>query len=82
MHRKICAIGNSQGVSIPNELLEKLRLSRGSEVDVKLEEEHSRIIIEPAKKKKYPPGINSDFVEQVNDFIKKYRPALKELARK
>ncbi len=82
MHRKICKIGNSQGVSIPNELLEKLRLSRGSEVDVKLDEEHSRIIIEPARIKEYPEGINRDFVAQVNDFVKKYRPALKELAKK
>jgi putative addiction module antidote len=82
MHRKICSIGNSRGVSIPVDVLKKLNLSSGSEVDVKLDEENSRIIIEPVKKKKYPKGINKEFVSQVNDFIEKYRPALKELARK
>ncbi len=82
MHRKVCAIGNSQGVSIPVETLEKLNLSIGSEVDVKLDEESSRIIIEPVKKKKYPKGVDRQFVSQVNDFIEKYRPALRELAKK
>lgn len=82
MHRKVCSIGNSQGVSIPAEALEKLALSVGSEVDVKLDEESSRIIIEPVKKKKYPKGIDRKFVSQVSDFIEKYRPALKALAKK
>jgi len=82
MHRKICSIGNSRGVSIPVDMLKKLNLMSGSEVDVKLDEENSRIIIEPVKKKKYPKGIDKEFVSQVNDFIEKYRPALKELAKK
>lgn len=82
MHRKLCSIGNSQGVSIPHEMLEKLNLSIGSEVDIKLDEASKRIVIEPARKKKYPKGIDREFVSQVNDFIEKYEPALKELARK
>ncbi len=82
MHRKVCSIGNSQGVSIPGEVLEKLNLSIGSEVDVKLDEAGSRIVIEPVKKKKHPKGIDRTFVSQVNDFIEKYRPALRELAKK
>ncbi len=82
MHRKICSIGNSQGVSIPLDVLEKLNLSVGSEIDVKLDEKSSRIVIEPVRKKKYPKGIDREFVSQVSDFIEKYRPALKELAKK
>lgn len=82
MHRKVCAIGNSQGVSIPVEVLEKLNLSVGSEVDIKLDEEKSRIVIEPMKKKKYPKGVDRKFVSQVNEFIEKYRPALTALAKK
>ncbi|MEW6419342.1 MAG: AbrB/MazE/SpoVT family DNA-binding domain-containing protein, partial [Nitrospirota bacterium] len=38
MHRKVCSIGNSQGVSIPIDMLEKLDLSIGSEIDIKLDE--------------------------------------------
>ena len=82
MHRKVCSIGNSQGVSIPLDVLEKLNLSVGSEIDVKLDEKSSRIVIEPVRKKKYPKGIDREFVSQVSDFIEKYRPALKELAKK
>ncbi len=82
MHRKVCSIGNSQGVSIPVDLLETLGLATGSEVDVKLDEARVRIVIEPVKKKKYPKGIDREFVSQVNDFVAKYGPALKELAKK
>jgi len=82
MVRKICSIGNSQGVSIPQDLLEELHLSKGADVEIKLDEENARIIIEPVRKKKYPKGIDREFVSQVNDFIEKYRPALKELSRK
>ena len=82
MHRKVCAIGNSRGVSIPAEMLGKLDLAVGSEVDVRLDEAGAKIIIEPARKKKYPKSIDREFVSQVNDFISRYEPALKELAKK
>ncbi|MBI5632963.1 MAG: AbrB/MazE/SpoVT family DNA-binding domain-containing protein [Nitrospirae bacterium] len=82
MQRKICAIGNSRGVSLPPDLLEKLHLAVGSEVNIELDDAQAKIIIEPVKKKKYPKGIDQKFVSQVNDFIERYRPALDELARK
>ncbi len=82
MHRKVFAVGNSRGVSIPAEYLSKLDLAVGSEVDVVLDEKHDRIMIEPVRKKKYAKGIDREFVAQVNEFIEQYRPALKELARK
>ncbi len=82
MQRKICAIGNSRGVSLPPDLLEKLHLAVGSEVNIELDAAQAKIIIEPAKKKKYPKGIDQKFVSQVNDFIERYRPALDELAKK
>lgn len=82
MHRKICSIGNSRGVSIPVEVLDALNLDVGTEVDVKLDETKARIVIEPLKKRKYPKGIDKEFVSQVNEFIARYEPALKELAKK
>lgn len=82
MQRKVCSIGNSQGVSIPADMLEKLNLSVGSEVDVQLDNEKSKIVIAPVRKKKYPKDIDREFVSQVNEFITKYKPALKELAKK
>jgi putative addiction module antidote len=83
MKRKICSIGNSRGVSIPVDVLEELNLAVGSDVDIKLDEKHSRIVIEPIRKKrKYPKGVDPEFVSQVSDFIEKYEPALKEIAKK
>jgi putative addiction module antidote len=80
MRRKICAIGNSRGVSLPIEALEKLKLAVGSEVDVVIDEENGRIVIEPVRKVEFPEGVDEDFAAQVNDFIEQYRPALKKLA--
>lgn len=80
MRRKICAIGNSRGVSLPVEALEKLKLAVGSEVDIQVDEEKGRIVIEPVLKATFPEGVDADFASQVNDFIEQYRPALKKLA--
>lgn len=81
MRRKICAIGNSRGVSLPVEALSKLKLAVGSEVEVQLDEELGRITIEPVKQAGYPEGVDGEFVSQVNDFIEQYKPALKKLAQ-
>lgn len=80
MRRKICTIGNSRGVSLPIEALEKLKLAVGSEVEIELDEEHGRIVIEPVKQVDYAEGVDAEFACQVSDFIEQYRPALKKLA--
>ena len=82
MQRKVFAVGNSKGVSIPTEYLVKLDLAVGSEVNVTLDETSDRIMIEPVRKPRRPRGINGKFAAQVDEFIDKYKPALKELARK
>jgi antitoxin component of MazEF toxin-antitoxin module len=82
MRRKVVAIGNSKGVSIPVEILSKLDLAAGSDVNVELDEEQERIVIAPVRKKRKVPGIDKAFAGQVSEFIEKYRPALKELAKK
>ncbi|NTW58729.1 MAG: AbrB/MazE/SpoVT family DNA-binding domain-containing protein [Nitrospirae bacterium] len=82
MHRKVVAIGNSKGVSIPVEIPNKLDLAAGSDVNVELDEEQERIVITPVRKTRKVPGIDKEFAGQVNEFIEKYRPALKELAKK
>lgn len=80
MRRKICVIGNSRGVSLPVDILEKLKLAVGSEVDVQVDEEHGRIVLEPVKRLEDRQGVDAEFASQVNDFIEQYRPALKKLA--
>ncbi len=81
MKRKICAIGNSYGVSIPRDTLNKLHLSPGDLVEVVLNEKTGKIIIEPAEPECNNKTIDIEFAKQVNGFINRYRPALKELAK-
>lgn len=80
MRRKICSIGNSRGVSLPAEALEKLKMAVGSEVEIQVDEANQRIIIQPVRPAEYPEGIDREFVSQVNDFIEQYGPTLKKLA--
>ncbi|MBI5874944.1 MAG: AbrB/MazE/SpoVT family DNA-binding domain-containing protein [Deltaproteobacteria bacterium] len=81
MLRKICNIGNSQGVSLPKEILEKLHLSVGLEVDVELDEKGKRIVIEPMPTRAAYEAVDREFASQVSDFIERYKPALKALAK-
>ena len=82
MLRKICHIGNSYGVSIPKEILEKLHLTAGAQVDIKVDEKANKIIIKPAVQKSLSSEIDRQFASQVKDFIERYKPALKALAEK
>ena len=80
MQRKICHIGNSQGISIPKGMLEKLHLSIGAEVEVELDIKGKRIIIVPRVVEPSYKSIDKEFASQVNEFIEQYKPALKKLA--
>jgi len=82
MRRKIISIGNSQGVSIPSEVLDQLGLSLGAAVDVEVDKKARRIIIEPVSPSIYKQGLNEEFVSQVNEFIARYHTALDKLAGK
>lgn len=80
MRRKICTIGNSRGVSLPIEALEKLKLAVGSEVEIQVDEKHGRIVIEPVRRADFTEGVDAEFAVQVSDFLVQYKPALKKLA--
>jgi putative addiction module antidote len=79
MVRKIFKTGNSFVISLPRESLQQLGLQEGSEVNVAIDQEEGRIIIERAQTPL--AGINPDFAQQLNDFIENYRPALEALAK-
>ena len=80
MLRKIFRTGNSMVVSIPKDILDELQLSEGEDVSVELDPQQRQIVISPVEKT-IPTGIDETFAKQVDDFIKKYRPALEALAR-
>ena len=79
MLRKICSVGNSQGVLIPKEILKKANLKTGDEVELSYEQKINKIIIKPVKA--YQEPIDLEFASQVKEFIEQYKPALKELAK-
>lgn len=78
MMRKIFKSGNSLVISLPKESLQRLGLEEGSEVNVTMEEESGRIVIEPRRSSL--ADIDATFAQQLDDFIETYRPALEALA--
>ena len=79
MPRKIFRTGNSAVVSLPADALEAVGLALGDEVTVVPDPGQRRIIITPATPRL--PGVRLGFIEQVDRFIQRYRPALETLAQ-
>ena len=76
--RKITKIGNSSGVTLPHELLEKINLKNGDEVS--LEVKGNEIIIK--KKIQLPDGISPDFFEILEGSMDEYDNTIKALRDK
>ena len=76
MTQKVLKVGSSAAVTIPKRSLLELGLKIGDEVAVEIDRENKTVIIEPSVK------IDREFLRWTDRFIKKYKPALKELARK
>ncbi len=78
MIRKIFKIGNSLVISLLRESLQLLGLQERSEVNVAVDQDEGRIIIERAQP--LLADIDAAFAQQLNSFIEQYRPALEALA--
>ncbi len=81
MQRKIFKTGNSLVVSLPKEILDPLGIADGADVSVELDRSNSEIVIRPTHLQA-AAGLDGEFVRQVNDFIARYKPALKSLSEK
>jgi antitoxin MazE len=79
MVRKIFKTGNSLVISLPKASLQRLGLEEGSEVNVFVDEDSGRIVVEPLRPSL--AGIDATFAQQLDDFIETYRPALEALAK-
>jgi len=84
--RKIFRAGNSQVVALTKEILQKLHLKEGSPVVLELDEEKKYIVLKPLDMNQENVTVNiesidNDYINIVNNFIKKYEQALKELAK-
>ncbi|MBW6420479.1 AbrB/MazE/SpoVT family DNA-binding domain-containing protein [Rhizobium sp. XQZ8] len=72
MNATIRKIGNSEGIIIPKEILDRLGLKAGDSID--LAEEVGKLILKP---------LDDDFTRQLEHadrFMDKYKVALKKLA--
>mgnify|MGYP001568595827 CR=1 FL=1 len=76
MIQKLLKVGSSAAVTIPKKSLKELGLKIGDEVRVAVDAKEKTVIIEPVGK------ISEKLIAWTNDFIKKYRPVLKALAKK
>jgi putative addiction module antidote len=79
MTRKLFRTGNSTVVSLPVDVLETVGLRPGDEVTVTVDPEQRRIIVTPPAPTL--PGVRPDFLDQVDQFIERYQPALETLAQ-
>ena len=79
MARTIFRSGNSTVVSLPPGVLEDLGLRIGDEVNVVTDLQQNRIIIQPiaTTSKEITPAL----LDEIDQFIDRYRPALDELAK-
>ncbi|SIS62846.1 AbrB/MazE/SpoVT family DNA-binding domain-containing protein [Salimicrobium flavidum] len=75
--RKITKIGNSSGVTIPNDLLAEAGLKTGD--DINLEIVDGVIQIRKSRKVSLPEGVSEDFFDVLNETVSSYDETLKGL---
>lgn len=78
MARKIFKSGNSAVVSLPEEALESLGLSIGSRIELRIDNDRNAIVLSPARE--VEPDVGRDFTRKVEEFRRRYGPALRALA--
>lgn len=70
LERKITKIGNSYGVTIPNDLLKKANIQYGDKIQLELVD--ATIQISKSKKVSLPDGISEDFFDIVQETMETY----------
>lgn len=78
MLQTVIKIGNSLGFTIPKNFIKQVGIQAGEKMLV----ETSMDTLTVVPKTRGVTGLTPEFVKSVNDFIKKYKPALVELAKK
>ena len=76
MTQKVLKVGSSAAVTIPKKSLKELGLKVGDSVRVEVDRKARAVRIEPAVR------VNDELMGWTDQFIKKYRRALEELADK
>lgn len=75
--RRIGQVGSSLSVNIPKELVKKLDLNKGDEIEVVHDDEREELIIK--KVNRLPEGVRPEVLGAMNRAITKYDKALRNL---
>lgn len=82
MTQKIIQVGNSAAIIISKQLMEEAGFFVGEEVEVNATKNPFKIEVLPRKPLRKKSGITQAFAKSVDEFIKAYKPALEELAKR
>ena len=81
MKQKIIKVGNSGAILIPKQYLDMLKLKIGSNINLDLQEDSSRLVIDvPAKFMSMKIPLDKEVYAVGQDLLKRYLPAFKKLA--
>ncbi len=77
MERKVTKIGNSLGVTFPADVLKKINVKQGDEVNVEVR--NGEIVLTKSTKVSLPKGISPDFFDVLDQTMVEYDQTLKGL---
>lgn len=80
MAQKIIKIGSSVGITIPKDILERVRISAGDIVQVEVSNDSRRITIEPLRTS--VPIVDPKLIAWTDSFIETNRTLLERLSKK
>lgn len=78
--RKVTKIGNSLGVTLPTELLRQVGFAQGDDVQVEIKD--GKIVLRKKEQVKLPEGVDTEFMDILNDVIKEHDKAFKGLVNR
>lgn len=79
MAQKIIKIGKSVGITLPKDILRELDVTHGDSVVLEVDKKRKGVLVRSVKKNL---KVKQELMDWTDNFIEKYRPALKELAKK
>lgn len=77
VHRKVTRIGNSLGVTLNRELLNKIHVDLGDELEIIVKENEGEIVLRKAAT--LPEGIDPQFFETFDEMMQQYHETIEGL---
>lgn len=80
--RKVTKIGNSLGLTLPQDVYNKLNIGQGDVMSIEVREDDGVIEIRKKQQISMPEGVNPRFLEALNKTINKFDGAFKDLVER